>query len=228
MARYATTDIHGCCRTFQAWLDCIGLNKADTLYLLGDYIHRGPDSIGVVNKILDLQTEGYQVHCLMGNHEEMALDEMHKAILSPSAGLSSSDTFVRELTQRFCCVPLHIYDFFLELKHAIFLDDYILVHAGFDFKKSDPFGDRTDMHWIRGWHGNLDAALVGNRIILHGHTPITESVMDVQYASRAKQKYLDLDGGCVFGTEANLIDGFGKLCGLNLDTQDLIRIACLD
>ena len=76
MRRFAITDIHGCAQTFKALLNRISFSKDDVLYLLGDYIDRGPDSRGVIDHIWKLQKEGYQVHCLRGNHEQMLLDEV--------------------------------------------------------------------------------------------------------------------------------------------------------
>lgn len=45
----AIADIHGCYRTFLRLLEQIGLGRQDNLYLLGDYIDRGPDSKGVID-----------------------------------------------------------------------------------------------------------------------------------------------------------------------------------
>ena len=79
MRRFAISDIHGCRATFEKMLtEVLQLQKEDTLYLLGDYIDRGPDSRGVIDHIWALQKEGYQVHCLRGNHEQMLLDEVDK------------------------------------------------------------------------------------------------------------------------------------------------------
>jgi serine/threonine protein phosphatase 1 len=45
---FVVGDVHGCSKTFNRLLDVIGLEPTDTLYLLGDYIDRGPDSRGVI------------------------------------------------------------------------------------------------------------------------------------------------------------------------------------
>ena len=70
MHRFAISDIHGCAKTFEALLDRIALSTQGELYLLGDYLDRGPDSKGVLDLIFRLQREGYAVHCLRGNHEQ--------------------------------------------------------------------------------------------------------------------------------------------------------------
>ena len=53
--RFAISDIHGCSMTFEALLSQIHLKKEDQLFLLGDYVNRGPDSAGVIDKILELK-----------------------------------------------------------------------------------------------------------------------------------------------------------------------------
>lgn len=75
MATYVMSDIHGRSVTFISMLDKIHLDKEkDTLYLLGDYTDSGPDGIGVIKCIMNMQAEGFKVHCLMGNHDKMMLD----------------------------------------------------------------------------------------------------------------------------------------------------------
>lgn len=76
MRRFAISDIHGCLKTFQALLERIAFSKADILYLLCDYIDRGPDSRGLIDYIWKLKEAGYTMPCLRGNHEQMLLDEV--------------------------------------------------------------------------------------------------------------------------------------------------------
>ena len=64
-------------KTLQALLHQISFSKKDELYLLGDYIDRGPDSKGVIDYIWELQDLGYKIHCLRGNHEQMMLEALY-------------------------------------------------------------------------------------------------------------------------------------------------------
>lgn len=75
MKIYAMSDIHGCLTEFTKALSMIDLSGDNMLILLGDYIH-GPDSYGVLRKVMDLQTTygNDKVIALLGNHEVMALD----------------------------------------------------------------------------------------------------------------------------------------------------------
>ena len=76
MKIYAMSDIHGCLREFDEALSCINFSDNDTkLVILGDYIHYGIDSYGVLDRIMDLQ-EQYgreKIIALMGNHEQMVI-----------------------------------------------------------------------------------------------------------------------------------------------------------
>jgi serine/threonine protein phosphatase 1 len=78
MRRFAATDLHGCLRTFRYLVEEeLRLRTADHLYLLGDYVNKGPDSAGVLDYLMQLQAAGYQVHCLRGNHEHELLVTIH-------------------------------------------------------------------------------------------------------------------------------------------------------
>ena len=78
MKIYCMSDIHGCLAEFEDALSLVidNLEKDGTmLLLLGDYIHRGSDSVGVLNRIMNLQYKygSDKVVALMGNHEELVL-----------------------------------------------------------------------------------------------------------------------------------------------------------
>jgi serine/threonine protein phosphatase 1 len=65
-------DIHGCLSNFDALLQGIALSSDEHLILLGDYVDRGPDSAGVMNRILRL-AQSHRVTAVKGNHEQMML-----------------------------------------------------------------------------------------------------------------------------------------------------------
>ena len=76
MRKIAISDIHGCLKTFKLMVEeQIVLSQKDELYLLGDFVDRGPNSKGVLDYIMSLQEAGYQLHCLRGNHEDMMVNE---------------------------------------------------------------------------------------------------------------------------------------------------------
>ena len=69
MPRYiAITDIHGELKKLESVLEQIDARADDVFMFMGDYIDRGPDSKGVVDRIIR-QAETNKCIYLMGSHE---------------------------------------------------------------------------------------------------------------------------------------------------------------
>lgn len=67
MATYAVGDIQGCYTAFMALLDLIGFNpKRDRLWLVGDIVNRGPDSLAMLRFVKQV---GDAVIMVLGNHD---------------------------------------------------------------------------------------------------------------------------------------------------------------
>jgi serine/threonine protein phosphatase 1 len=66
---YCISDIHGQCEQFEAMLKYIDLKPDDHLYLLGDYVDRGADSISTLLLVGELLERG-NVTALQGNHDQ--------------------------------------------------------------------------------------------------------------------------------------------------------------
>lgn len=221
MKRFAISDIHGCAKTFTALLEKTGLQKEDHLYLLGDYIDRGTDSRGVINKILELKKEGYQVTSLLGNHEWMLLNSMndYKKFDNwmKNGGSITLDSYKILELDYFKKLPYDHLEFFRSLEYYVELEDYYLVHAGFNFKDDDPFNDYESMIWIREWHKNIDTALLNGKKIVHGHVPRVVTNLFADVKNPDVQAY-DIDTGCVYDSSNRL----GVLSALNLDDMSVI------
>lgn len=67
---YVCCDIHGQYDLYMELLRQIDLQPEDTLYVLGDVIDRGPDSIGILKDMMERDN----VEMFIGNHEMMMLD----------------------------------------------------------------------------------------------------------------------------------------------------------
>lgn len=66
----AIGDIHGCARALNALLQAIKIQPNDTIVTLGDYCDRGPDTRGVIDRLMKLQRECRLVP-LLGNHDQL-------------------------------------------------------------------------------------------------------------------------------------------------------------
>jgi len=86
MALYAIGDIQGCTAAFEALLKKLSFRKSrDRLWLVGDLVNRGPDSLGVLRRVMAL---GRSVTCVLGNHDLHLL-----ATVAGRRDLSPADTF---------------------------------------------------------------------------------------------------------------------------------------
>lgn len=75
MATYAIGDIQGCFEGFMALLDKIAFNpKHDQLWLAGDMVNRGPDSLNTLRFIFSL---GDSAKTVLGNHDLHLLAHAH-------------------------------------------------------------------------------------------------------------------------------------------------------
>ena len=67
MSNYAVGDIQGCFEEFKEGLKLINFDKSkDFLWIAGDLINRGPDSLKVLNHIISIKDS---VHIVLGNHD---------------------------------------------------------------------------------------------------------------------------------------------------------------
>ena len=71
MRTIAVGDIHGCSTALDALLAVVKPTADDRLVFLGDYVDRGPDTKGVLDRVIGLTRTHPHTVCLRGNHEIM-------------------------------------------------------------------------------------------------------------------------------------------------------------
>lgn len=218
MNRFAISDIHGCANTFNLLLKEIKLKKEDHLYLLGDYIDRGPDSKGVIDIIWKLEDKGYNIFPLRGNHEQLllnAIDNSDKlAKWHINGGEATLQSFQANHPNE---IPEAYRNWMNDLPYFYTLEDYILVHAGFKFVMPNPLEEKHSMLWARNWYDQINYNWLQDRIIVHGHTPATSEQMNRQLKQLNKQQAISIDNGCVFRGNK----GYGTLIAFDLDRKQL-------
>ena len=128
MANYALGDIQGCFEEFKAALAKVKFNsKKDFLWLTGDLINRGPDSLELLQYIYEIKD---RVHIVLGNHDLHFL-----ACFYSDRRISKKDTLIELFASEDCKTyadflvnqPLL---FLKEIKSKNGVKEIAMVHAG--------------------------------------------------------------------------------------------------
>lgn len=213
-------DVHGCAATMHALLtERLSVSSGDQLYLLGDLISKGPDSLGVLQHVTDLMEQGVSVTVIRGNHEEAILQERRsgpralEGLLerTNNESLLSHDSG-RDLDPRWLAI----------LEQSVYwveLPDALLVHGGVDMSINEPFSDGHALVSLR--KTTYDARVAGNRPVIHGHTRRSLSAIIERLVTDAP--VIPLDNGAVAGSNRKpyKISEYGNLCCLDLDHRVL-------
>ena len=212
--RFVIGDVHGCLEELDRLLDHLAPESADTLCFLGDYIDRGPDPRGVVDRLIRLGGEGPECLFLKGNHEDMFLAFMGRSGRHGDAflwnggdatlasygceGLSGTEVANR--------LPAAHRQFLDSLRTHAYLDRYLCVHAGVRPTRPLTAQSEDDLLWIR--EDFLAHAHPFPYTVLFGHTPHRDVLVDLPFK-------VGLDTGLVYGN---------RLSCLELDAQCVWQI----
>lgn len=190
---YAIGDIHGRLDLLEELLalidDDISASKIGTpakLIFLGDYIDRGLQSAGVIDRLMELQSTALNSVFLRGNHEQAALDFITdkqsgsgwlsvggaETCFSYGVKVSPANLMGRDLSElQFSlrnALPKEHLAFLMETAFLHTEGDYLFVHAGINPKAGLKDQTSDDLIWIRrpfldssNWHGKL---------VIHGHS----------------------------------------------------------
>jgi bis(5'-nucleosyl)-tetraphosphatase (symmetrical) len=124
MAHYAIGDVQGCNDDLLRLLEAISFDAArDQLWLVGDLVNRGPQSLEVLRQVRDF---GSSAHVVLGNHD------LH--LLASAAGTRSAarhDTFDDVLAAPDRAVLLQwLRQQRMAYRQTVHGTDYLMVHAG--------------------------------------------------------------------------------------------------
>lgn len=201
----ALGDIHGCFHSLKELIENrIQLTKDDQLILLGDYIDRGMQSKEVVDYIIELQRQGFNIITLMGNHEMLLLNayQDHHGLAKwfVNGGRKTLESFglesISELGEKYI-------RFFKGLKLFYEIDNFLFVHAGFNNVIEDPFSDTFFM--LSKCRPFYTHSLLKDKHIIHGHCP--NKITNLQKAIERGSKIINIDTGCVYEEH----NGYGHL-----------------
>jgi serine/threonine protein phosphatase 1 len=207
---YAVGDIHGELEKLERLLVELPLQAEDRLVFLGDYVDRGPDPFGVVERLVALASERECVF-LMGNHESMFLDFLGwrgRAYFGGDAFLMNGGDRTLASYGYFDAENPDPGAFSLPEAHARFFrglvlsyteGGYVFVHAGLDRKTLQQSDVRyalsrsspEEMLWSRVT-GDLPHQL--GATVVYGHTPSPD--LSVQWNVPFS---IGIDTGAVYG-----------------------------
>jgi serine/threonine protein phosphatase 1 len=188
----AIGDIHGCSKQMDSIIEMIRLTfsgRKGKIVFLGDYVDRGPDSKGVIDRLMNWNDPLIDIVLLRGNHEDMMIkDLIHNDFnmgntWRGNGGMATIFSIGHE--------DVEYYAKWLNRNTVVRYeeDNLIFVHAGLN--PSNPTDDQkdTDMMWIRNefLHSGHN---FGKRVV-HGHTPRS----DVEVCFNR----INLDTGCCYG-----------------------------
>jgi serine/threonine protein phosphatase 1 len=203
---YAVGDVHGCLDQLLAIHTAIAQDLAARpipqpwLIHLGDYVDRGPDSAGVVARLLAQPPDGISsVINLMGNHEDLMLaaidtpTEQRVQVWMMNGGANSLHSWgipvgTDPATWAARLPPAHLaFLRALAVRHP--LGGYLFVHAG--LRPGIPLDQqsRHDQLWIR--EPFLSSNTDHGSVVVHGHTPRVQPEI--------RRNRIGIDTGAVMG-----------------------------
>lgn len=225
-------DIHGCLGELETLLVELGYTirrddrkravgavpPADrTAVFLGDFVDRGPDSVGVLRLVMGMVEAG-EALAVPGNHEHKLVQALRGRKVNVSHGLAETLAQLEGESEEFRKEVLTFCD---GLVAHLVLDDgrLVVAHAGLIEKyhnrasgrvrsfalfgdttgETDEFGLPVRYPWAQDYRGSA--------MVLYGHTPIPEA----EWLNNT----MCLDTGCVFG---------GKLTALRYPEGEIVSV----
>lgn len=213
MRLFSIGDIHGCAKSLDSLIAIIKPRPEDHLVFIGDYIDRGPDSKGVIDRLLALK-QVCKCTFLRGNHEAMMIDYLAgrgMELWEINGGIETLESYRKDGT-------IQIPD-----DHKQFLNETVLFHnePGFFFVHAGLKPDKTIQEnialngedvflWERS-HLYVEE-LAWEKPIVCGHTPHREPIL--------KHNLILIDTGCVYSS----FQGFGKLTAVQLPHREITQV----
>jgi serine/threonine protein phosphatase 1 len=166
----AIGDIHGCSAALDALLKAIRPRLNDTIVTLGDYINRGPDSKGVIERLIELSHQCRLVP-LLGNHEEMLFEALADSYpLHYFLGVGGDDTLDsygpgRELSK----IPDDHIKFLESCLDYHETDTHIFAHASYEPHLPMTEQAAPTLRW-EPLRNSIPEPHVSGKIVIVGHT----------------------------------------------------------
>jgi serine/threonine protein phosphatase 1 len=187
---YAVGDIHGCAAELDTLMEKIRRDRTNWsgsahLIFIGDYVDRGPDSKGVVERLLAPPGD-FEICYLRGNHDQTLLDFLaDPSVFGAWRDFGGRETLLsygvmpprfeelsafEEARDRFQeALPQEHLAFFEGLPLFARIGGYFFAHAGVRPGVGLDRQNTEDLLWIR--EEFLFSAEDFGMVVVHGHTP---------------------------------------------------------
>lgn len=195
---YAIGDVHGCAGLLDKMHGAISLDLIETppqkvrIVYLGDFIDRGPDSAGVIERLIHRRDrgDGIEKSFLMGNHELGLfefLENPDDEIWTQWGGLETMASYGLEFPGGILLpgekaraamalqdiMPAAHVEFLRGLQLSVQIGDYLFAHAGVDPRKPLAEQSQSDFTFIRepflSWHKDPLYRPLPYKVV-HGHS----------------------------------------------------------
>jgi serine/threonine protein phosphatase 1 len=127
----AIGDIHGCSAALDALIRAIQPRQEDCIVTLGDYINRGPDSRGVIQRLIEL-TGRCRLIPILGNHDQKLLESqsgVHSTTWLGMGGIATLDSYGPGRDIRL--IPEAHFQFLEGCRDYYETETHIFVHANY-------------------------------------------------------------------------------------------------
>ncbi len=214
----AIGDIHGCSKSLNGLLKKLEEYPDLTYVFVGDYIDRGPDSCGVVDRLIEFEKREKCIF-LRGNHEQMLLDARFNDDMEMWLSNGGEPTLMSYgLSFSNLDFPDDHMEFYQNTKMYYDTEEYFFVHAGLPPDKTieeslDNVSRIGAFLWERSHLNAHDTAW--EKVLVFGHTPRPHPIR--------KHNMIGIDTGCVYDTME-----YGKLTAVILPEQKFIQQVSLD
>ncbi|GHG10492.1 polynucleotide kinase-phosphatase [Deinococcus piscis] len=204
-------DVHGCREELETLLESLGYLRGEAGYahpegrravFVGDLIDRGPDSVGVLQLVMDM-VQGGAALAVPGNHD----DKLAQALKARGTGQWPADlgATLEQLSAQPAEFQGAVRGFLSGMVSHLVLDEgrVVVAHAGLPERYQGRASARVRSFALYGdVDGSVDAAGLplrrdwaaeydGAALVVYGHTPVA--------GVRRVRNTVNIDTGCVFG-----------------------------
>lgn len=210
----AIGDIHGCSTALETLIRAIEPQASDLMVLLGDYVHRGPDTRGVLDQLVALRRRCELVP-LLGNHDEVMLNARNGPVeftewlkFGGAVALKSyGDTGQLDL------IPQAHFEFLETCQDMFETDTHFFVHANYQPDRPLNQQEETIFRWL-SLRDHVPGPHCSGKIAVVGHTPQPD-VLDLGHL-------IGLDTGCCRGGWLTALDLVSNTAWQSRQTGEVI------